>query len=41
MPRVFNRRGSEMIPQDAVYVGRPTKWGKIAIVKTRKPERPQ
>jgi hypothetical protein len=27
MPRVYNRRGDETIPQDAVYVGRPTKWG--------------
>ena len=26
MPKVYNRRDKE-IPKDAVYVGRPTKWG--------------
>jgi len=26
MPQVFNKRASN-IPKDAVYVGRPTKWG--------------
>ena len=26
MPRVLNKR-TDVIPPDAVYVGRPTKWG--------------
>jgi hypothetical protein len=26
MPRVYNRRAAD-VPPDAVYVGRPTKWG--------------
>ena len=26
MPRVLNKR-YDVIPEDAVYVGRPTKWG--------------
>lgn len=26
MPRVWNRR-DKLTPKDAVYVGRPTKWG--------------
>lgn len=27
MPRVWSRTGAEKAPADAVYVGRPTKWG--------------
>ena len=27
MPRVYNKRHSHEIPADAVYVGRPSKWG--------------
>lgn len=26
-PRVYNRKSSLPIPEGAVYVGRPTKWG--------------
>ena len=26
MPKVLNKR-TDIIPEDAVYVGRPTKWG--------------
>ena len=31
MPRVLNKR-TDVIPPDAVYVGRPTKWGNPYIV---------
>lgn len=27
MPRVFSKKGKEPVPADAVYVGRPSKWG--------------
>ena len=31
MPRVYNKR-ARGVPADAVYVGRPTKWGNPYIV---------
>lgn len=32
-PRVYSKRkGSPPIPDDAVYVGRPTKWGNPYVV---------
>lgn len=27
MPEVYNKRNPQEIPQGAIYVGRPTKWG--------------
>lgn len=27
MPKVYNKRTDNNIPPDAVYVGRPSKWG--------------
>jgi hypothetical protein len=27
MPSVFNKHGTDPIPQDAVYIGRPSLWG--------------
>ena len=27
MPKVYNKRTDKDIPPDAVYVGRPSKWG--------------
>lgn len=27
MPKVYNKRTDKNIPPDAVYVGRPSKWG--------------
>lgn len=33
MPRVYSKRkGAEKPPDDAVYVGRPTRWGNPFIV---------
>lgn len=38
MARVYNRRrGSTPAPPDAVYVGRPTKWGKPFPLETDTP----
>lgn len=31
MPRVLNKR-TDVIPKDAVYVGRPTKWGNPYVI---------
>ena len=31
MPRVLNKR-TDKIPPDAVYVGRPTKWGNPFVI---------
>ena len=33
MPRVLNKQ-TDQIPQDAVYVGRPSKWGNPFIIGT-------
>lgn len=27
MPRIYNMRTDQLIPADAIYVGRPSKWG--------------
>lgn len=27
MPRVYNKYRDKNIPSDAIYIGRPTKWG--------------
>ena len=38
MPRVYNKRRPHEIPEDAVYVGRPSPWGnpyRVSHVKTR------
>lgn len=38
MPRVYNKRRPREIPKDAVYVGRPSRWGnpyKHSKTKTR------
>ena len=38
MPKVYNKRRPREIPEDAVYVGRPSKWGnpyKASKTKTR------
>lgn len=32
MPKVYNKRDKDY-PEDAVYVGRPTRWGNPYIVK--------
>lgn len=36
MPRVLNRR-TDTIPEDAIYVGRPSKWGNPYHVGARAP----
>ena len=38
MPKVYNKRHPREIPEDAVYVGRPSQWGnpyKVSKTKTR------
>ena len=38
VPRVYNKRRPREIPEDAVYVGRPSRWGnpyKVSREKTR------
>ena len=38
VPRVYNKRRPREIPEDAVYVGRPSQWGnpyKVSREKTR------
>ena len=35
MPKVYNKR-TDVIPLDAIYVGRPTKWGNPARFNARK-----
>lgn len=37
MPRVLNKY-RDSIPPDAVYIGRPTKWGNVFAMQTRGPE---
>lgn len=32
MPRVYNRNGDEEIPADAVYVGRPSRFGNPFVI---------
>jgi hypothetical protein len=32
MPRVYNKHGDDVIPPDAVYVGRPSKWGNPFVI---------
>lgn len=32
MPRVYNKHHGPKPPQDAVYIGRPTKWGNPFII---------
>ena len=32
MARVYNRHGSEEIPDDAVYVGRPSRFGNPFVI---------
>lgn len=34
MPKVYNLNGSEPIPDDAVYVGRPSKFGNPFVIDT-------
>ncbi len=36
MPKVLNKR-TDKIPPDAVYVGRPSKWGNPLIISHRYP----
>ena len=38
VPRVYNKRRPREIPEDAIYVGRPSRWGnpyKTSKTKTR------
>lgn len=32
MPKVYNKKTDKDIPEDAVYVGRPTKWGNPYVI---------
>ena len=32
MPRLYNKRTDKNIPRDAVYIGRPGKWGNPARI---------
>jgi len=32
MPQVLNKHGMRKLPDNAVYVGRPTKWGNPFII---------
>jgi len=34
MPRVYNLHGSEEIPDEAVYVGRPSRFGNPFVIGT-------
>lgn len=40
MPRVLNKY-KDHIPEDAVYIGRPSKWGNQFAMQTRGPEERQ
>lgn len=35
MPKVLNKR-TDLIPPDAVYIGRPSKWGNLITIKELK-----
>lgn len=37
MPRVLNKY-KDVIPDDAVYIGRPSKWGNIFAMRVRSSE---
>lgn len=32
MPRLFNKKFHKNIPSDAIYIGRPSKWGNPFVI---------